>query len=250
MAVDDASPPAGLQGLKDRVRNAIPRKLPRIPGQLQPPAPGPLGARLRDVVGQIATSIFKLVLGSAAVTIALAAGVLSSRYMINNGSSLTTDTVGPWSHWRMAGRSGADPYTRAHTARVGTLQIASDTGGVYEASTDTQGAYLHSSCDYIIEGPSTQGQWWSLSVFDSHGRVIANDAQRYAFTADTVASNPDGSYIISLGRDARPGNWLPTGGAGRLVIVFTVLDPATGLSDAQRAERIKLVPDIRREGCS
>ena len=68
--------------------------------------------------------------------------------------------------------------------------------------------------------------------------------------SDTIAANPDGSYIVTLGRDARPGNWLPTGGAGRLQLMFTILDPATGLSQAARAERYKLLPLIRREGCS
>ena len=89
-----------------------------------------------------------------------------------------------------------------------------------------------------------------MSVFDSRGQLIANDAERYAFTSDTVAANPDGSYIVTLGRDARPGNWLPTGGAGRLVIVFSLLDPATGLSEEERAERYKMLPEIRRENCS
>ena len=70
------------------------------------------------------------------------------------------------------------------------------------------------------------------------------------FTADTVAPNPNGSFIVTLGRDARPGNWLPTSGAGRLVLVLTILDPSTGLSDEARAERNKVLPVIRREGCS
>ena len=95
-----------------------------------------------------------------------------------------------------------------------------------------------------------RGLWWSLAVFDSRGRLIANDADRYDFTADTIALNPNGSFLVSLGRDARPGNWLPTSGAGRLVLVFTVLDPATGLSTEERAERDKHLPIIKREGCS
>ncbi|MBN9247078.1 MAG: hypothetical protein J0I81_06425, partial [Hyphomicrobium sp.] len=59
-----------------------------------------------------------------------------------------------------------------------------------------------------------------------------------------------GSFVVTLGRDARPGNWLPTSGAGRLVLVLTVLDPATGLSSEERAERNKHLPVITREGCS
>jgi hypothetical protein len=151
---------------------------------------------------------------------------------------------------RNLGRDFADPYTKAHIANSGKLRIASNSAGVFEARTDDLGARLHSSCNYVIEGSNMSGMWWSLAVFDSRGRLIANDANRYTFTADTVAPNPNGSFIVTLGRDARPGNWLPTSGAGRLVLVLTILDPSTGLSDEARAERNKLLPVIRREGCS
>lgn len=226
-----------------------------VQGASPPPEPSPPPARkppsaLALQVKTLTRRFLRLVLASAAVVIALALGVLSSRHMITHGSGLTTMTYGPWHYWTEAGRTSADPYTRAHIAKSGTLRLSSDAAGVFEANADAQGAYLHSSCDYVLEGPYAQGLWWSIAVFDSRGLLIANDAERYAFTSDTAAANPDGSYIVTLGRDARPGNWLPTGGAGRLVVVFTLLDPATGISEEQRAERYKLLPDIRREGCS
>ena len=37
---------------------------------------------------------------------------------------------------------------------------------------------------------------------------------------------PDGRAIITLARDARPGNWLPIGGGSRINLVLTVQDPA------------------------
>ncbi len=214
------------------------------------PEPRRLTASLKDVVAAVVSEIFRITVVAAAILIALASGVLSARYMVNHGSVIASRTYGPWVQWIVAGRSDADPYTRAHLAKTGTLNITADLAGVFEASSDASGAYLHSSCDYVIEGPYPQGLWWSVAVYDKNGSLIANDAQRYAFTSDTVAANPDGSYIVTLGRDARPGNWLPTGGAGRLVIVFTLLDPANGFSEEQRAERYKMLPDIRREGCS
>ncbi|MFN0218072.1 MAG: DUF1214 domain-containing protein [Hyphomicrobium sp.] len=203
-----------------------------------------------DAIREGLKSALRFLVAGAVMVAAIVGGVASSRYMVDGGSPLTTDSFGPWRHWRNIGRTDADPYTRAHIAASGALNMSVDSAGVYEAFTDENGARLHSSCDYVIEGPDPLGLWWSLAVFDREGRLIANDAERYAFTRDTVALNPNGSYIITLGRDARPGNWLPTGGAGRLALVFTVLDPATGLSDDQRAERNKLAPAIRREGCS
>ncbi len=182
--------------------------------------------------------------------LAVSVGVWSSRYMVARGSPLTADMYGPWQQWRDIGRESADPYTRAHMITTGKLRISADSAGTFEARTDSQGAGLHSSCNYVLDGSNMRGLWWSLAVFDARGNLIANDADRYEFTADTVAPNPNGSFVVSLGRDARPGNWLPTSGAGRLVLVFTVLDPATGLSAEERATRDKLLPVITREGCS
>ena len=210
------------------------------------PTISPLKSALRSLTATVTRII---ALGLTGIMV-LTSGIYSSRMMINSGSRISTDTYGPWVHWRHAGQSGADPYTRAHIAKGGSLQLSSDAAGVFQAHSDSAGAYLHSSCDYLIEGPYPAGMWWSIAVFDKRGKLIANDAARYAFTSDTVAANPDGSYIITLGRDARPGNWLPTGGAGRLTLVFTVLDPATGLSQEERTERHKLLPSIRRENCS
>ena len=184
------------------------------------------------------------------IALAVVVGIWSSQFLVSRGSPLSTDTYGPWQHWRNLGRDFADPYTKAHIANTGTLRIASNSAGIFEARTDNLGARLHSSCNYVIEGSNMSGMWWSLAVFDSRGRLIANDSNRYTFTADTVAPNPNGSFIVTLGRDARPGNWLPTSGAGRLVLVLTILDPSTGLSDEARAERNKVLPIIRREGCS
>lgn len=221
--------------------------------ELIPPPRAPLGrgrpsvpVLLRQIVRALTQAMFAIL----AIAVAIVVGVMSSRSMIANGSLFSIDSYGPWHHWRSAGRDSADPYTRAHMTKSGRLLLASDSAGVYEANTDTLGARLHSSCDYVIEGPDPGGMWWSMAVFDSAGALIANDAERYAFTSDTAAINPDGSYIVTLGRDARPGNWLPTGGAGRLSLVFTTLDPPTGLSDEERAARSKLLPVIRREGCS
>lgn len=210
---------------------------------LEPPSPMSLVRVVILILLRAAGLILTLML-------AVAVGIWSSRYMVARGSLLSTDSYGPWEHWRDIGRESADPYAKAHLATTGKLRISADSAGIFEARTDSQGARLHSSCNYVIEGAHMPGLWWSLAVFDARGHLIANDASRYAFTSDTIAPNPNGSFLVTLGRDARPGNWLPTSGAGRLVLVFTVLDPATGLSDEARAERNRMLPVIRREGCS
>ena len=215
-------------------------------GNLKSPPIRPLARAARD----IAALLTRLIGSAIAMALVLTTGLWSSRTMISNGSAISTDNYGSWKQWRLEGRRDADPYSRAHLVGSGMLRISSDSAGIFEAAADSLGARLHSSCDYVIEGANMGKLWWSISVFDSHGDLIANDATRYTFTSDTDALNPDGSFIVTLGRDARPGNWLPTGGAGRLILNYTILDPATGLSNDARAKRNSLLPAIRREGCS
>jgi hypothetical protein len=182
------------------------------------------------------------------IGIVLILGLGSSWYMVERGSSLTTVTVGPWVSWVSAGRPDADPYTRAHEARLGILPLSTQVSQTFIARADSDGRTLHSSCDYVIEGREVPNFWWSLTVFDANGRLIPNVLGRSAFTSDTMAINPDGSYVATLSRDAHAGNWLPTGGAGRLALAFTVLDLGTR-AVAQEGEVENMVPTITRKGC-
>ena len=181
--------------------------------------------------------------------IILIGGLGSSWYMVEAGSRLTTLNVGPWVTWTAAARIDADPYTRAHYARLGALPLSAEFAQTFLARMDSEGHRLHSSCDYVIEGHDIATHWWSLTVFDDKGRLIPNAAERYAFTSDTITLNHDGSFIAALARDARPGNWLPTGGAGRLVIAFSVLDLGIRAVAGDGDEVQKLLPVIRRSAC-
>lgn len=182
------------------------------------------------------------------IGVVLILGLGSSWYMIERGSRLTTITVGPWVSWISAGRPDADPYTRAHEARLGILPLSTEVAQTFIAKRDSEGHTLHSSCDYVIEGREMPAFWWSLTVFDADGRLIPNGLGRSTFTSDTMAINPDGSFAATLSRDAHPGNWLPVGGAGRLALAFTVLDLGTR-AVAHEDEVKRLVPTITRKGC-
>ena len=179
----------------------------------------------------------------------LIAGIGSSWYMVDTGSALTTERVGPWVTWLSAARPDADPYTRAHFARMGTLPMSTEVAQTLISRYDDSGSRLHSSCEYVVKGHDIAGSWWSLSVFDDDGRVISNPAERYTFTSDTIALKPGGDYAVTLARDARPGNWLPTGGAGRLALVLTIVDLGLGSSEKDREEEKNPIPTIDQVAC-
>ncbi|MEZ5816290.1 MAG: DUF1214 domain-containing protein [Hyphomicrobiaceae bacterium] len=173
--------------------------------------------------------------------IAIVGGLGSSWYMIERGSSLTTSRAGPWTVWTAAGRADADPYTRAHFMRRGMLPVSSVFAVTYEAMSDSEGQRLHSSCEYLIEGEEPTARFWSISVFDEDGRLIPNAAERYAYNSATLLRSAGGGFRIALSRSARPGNWLPTTGAGRISLTL-------GLEGSDPSKPFH-PPHIRRIAC-
>lgn len=181
--------------------------------------------------------------------IALGFGLWSSWTMVESGSRLTTRQSGPWLMWSRAGRPDADPYTRAHFSRQGSLPLSTSAVQTWEARADDDGQRLHSSCEYALQGDGIAAEWWSLAVYDDRGRLIGNQADRYAYNSSSVALGTDGSYIVTLARDARPGNWLPTGGAGRMVLVITRPASRPNATQAEIDAADRALPAIRRIAC-
>lgn len=178
------------------------------------------------------------------VGIAILGGLGSSWFMIEKGSRLTTRSSGPWTTWTAAGRADADPYTRAHFLRRGMLPVSATLSLSYQASTDSDGQALYSSCDYSIEGSEPLAAFWSLSVFDEKGGAIPNPADRFSFNSATIMRPANGMLDVRLSRNARPGNWLPTGGAGRITLMMTIDEP-----EANDDRRAAVLPAIRRISC-
>jgi hypothetical protein len=180
--------------------------------------------------------------------VAFGGGLGTAWYMIEAGSRLSTRSFGPWTAWTAAGRPDADPYTRAHTARNALLPLSTILEVTFRAKTDSSGARLSSACDYAIVIDDFAPAWWSLAVFDGQGRLIPNAAERHAFNVGSVLREPDGRVAIALARDARPGNWLPSGRSGRIVLVLTVQDAALAAAVHDGSGPVSL-PAITRTGC-
>lgn len=208
------------------------------------PAPLPVLYRLdklrRLVVATLSHSANALMFAAAVLIL----GIGSSIYAIESGTRLTTVRSGPWVMWTQAAMRDVDPYTRAHYAKNGSLPISAAIAATWEARYDADRRRLHSSCEYLIEAEPIEATWFNIAVYDDKGLLIPNLADRYSFTSQSIAYNPDGSFFIVLARDARPGNWLPVGGAGRLSLLLTVIEPKAGATEAMRQ-----LPAIRRIGC-
>ena len=55
------------------------------------------------------------------------------------------------------------------------------------------------------------------------GELVANSVNRYGFTSQEIVRRADGSFEIVVAPRASPGNWLPTGGIERYVLVLRLL---------------------------
>ncbi len=179
--------------------------------------------------------------------IALFGGTASSWYAVEYGMPFNTETQGPWKRWSGAGRTDSDPYTRNRFSAREQLLYNANLSYRFEATSDSKGRLLHSSCDYVIEGRKINAPWWGLAVFDGRGRLIPNAAQRHSFNVDTVAYGADGSFAIRLSREARPYNWLPTARAGRLIVVLEAQSERGG-TDVLARGNLNL-PTIKRIAC-
>jgi hypothetical protein len=70
---------------------------------------------------------------------------------------------------------------------------------------------------------------------------------RYGFTSQEILRKTDGSFDIAISPRARPGNWLPTGGVERYLLVLRLYDTPVGV--ATRAGRETSMPLLTRRKC-
>lgn len=193
------------------------------------------------------TLIYRLLFFS---TLALILGLGSTWSMIEHGAPFIVQQAGPWRFWRNSGRLDADPYTRARMARSGVLPVTAASALFLIATEDSEGGRLVSRCVYEIVARPIPAQWWSLTVFDAEGQLIANKAERYAYNSENLALPATGVYRILLSSRARGGAWLPSGENRKLMLVMNIVRPQNIVEAATGMIRPELLPEIRRTGCS
>lgn len=51
--------------------------------------------------------------------------------------------------------------------------------------------------------------FWSITIYNAEGYMVANDAKAYSVNNVTAKPNPDGSVTIHFGGDTKAANYLP-----------------------------------------
>jgi hypothetical protein len=156
-------------------------------------------------------------------------------------------TIGAWTAWPKNGTPGIDPYARAMVARSGELPVGSGDGVTFYSRQDDALRPLDGRCDVSLSGTTPQARFWTLTLYDPEGKLVANSVQRHGFTSQEIIRSASGTFEITIGPRARPGNWLPTGGVERYVLALRLYDTPVGL--ATRSGRDTPMPSISQKAC-
>lgn len=192
----------------------------------------------------------RLLIGALlSLVVAAAIGLGATWLTLTRGVAFGAVTLGAWTAYPRAGSADIDPYARAAVSRGGLLPLGLGDGVAFLARTDDAGRALDGRCDVKVAGTTPQARYFTLTLYRPDGALVANSLGRYGFTSQELVRQSDGSFEIVLAPRARPGNWLPTGGVERYILLLRLYDTPVGI--ATRAEREAPMPAITAaETCS
>jgi len=189
----------------------------------------------------------RLLIGTLfALGVAALVGLGTTWLALTQGQAFGGLAVGAWTAWPRHGTAAIDPYARAMVARSGQLPVGSGDGIAFIARTDDKGAPLDGRCDVVLDGMTPQARYWTLTLYDPEGALVRNSVQRHGFTSHGVLRRANGSFEVNVGPRSRPGNWLPTGGIERYVLVLRLYD--TPIGAATRGREV-IMPTVTRRAC-
>ena len=182
-----------------------------------------------------------------ALIVATVVGLGATWLTATRGTDLGTLTIGAWTARPKTGTADVDPYSRATIARSGELPIGTGDGVAFSATTDDRKRPLDGRCDVVVSGVTPAARFWTLTLYDSKGRLVANSLERYGFTSEEIARKADGTFEVVVAPRANPGNWLPTGGVERYELILRLYDTAVGVST--KAGREVPMPGVLTKTC-
>ena len=182
-----------------------------------------------------------------ALLIATVVGLGATWMTATRGTELGALTIGAWTARPKTGNSDVDPYSRATITRNGELPIGTGDGIAFTATTDDKRKPLDGRCDIMVSGVTPAARFWTLTLYDSKGHLVANSLQRYGFTSQEIVRGADGGFEIRVSSRSRAGNWLPTGGIERYALMLRLYDTPVGV--ATRTQRDAPMPAIATVSC-
>lgn len=182
-----------------------------------------------------------------AIVVAAAVGFSTAWFAVERGPLFGAVTAGAWTAWPLAGGAGADPYSLAMLARTGEVPLGDGEGLSFAAENDAGGEPLTGRCSYEVVGQTPPARLWTLTAYDSTGRLMVNAAHRPGFHSREIVRRADGSFVITVSPRVESGNWLPIGPVEQFKLVLRLYD--TPLTTGGRVGDL-VMPEIRKGNCS
>ena len=177
-----------------------------------------------------------VVLGGGGAVVSVRAGALGAQ-----------SVIGPWTTGRDFGSAAASRYTRAVVALRGLLALPAAEARYYNAAVDDSGAPLDGACRYVVTGGALPAKWWSLTLYDSAGYLVPNEAGVYSVGSAGLPANEAARWQVVVAPMAQPGHWLPTGRIARFELTLRAYLPTDhGAGDFTAAQ----LPRIAKAGCA
>ena len=178
-----------------------------------------------------------------AITLGAAVGVGLAAHTVRAGALGSNVRIGPWATGRDFGTADAGARTRAVVALRGLLALPAREARYYTAATDDSGQSLDGRCRYRVAGGRLPGRWWSLTLYDRAGYLVANPANIFSVESAAV-TEPQWQVVVAP--DRQEGHWLPTGRLDHVELTLrTYLPDDAGRTDPPRSG----LPAITKLGC-
>lgn len=167
---------------------------------------------------------------------------------VRAGAFGSGERIGAWETGRDFGTADQSAHIRAVVALRGLLALPASEARYYTAQVDDGGQPLTANCTYRLTGGRLAAQFWTVTLYDEAGYLVANDARVFSIGNMTMPPAEQGRWEIIVAPTRQPGRWLPTGG-GTAPIALTLrayLPADGGRGNFAAAE----LPSVRAENCA
>lgn len=180
-------------------------------------------------------------------TAGIALGFGLAAHNIRSGALGSNARIGAWETGRDLGTADQGALTRAVVALRGILALPAAEARYYNAGVDDGGQPLSGKCRYRVTGGALPARWWSLTLYDSQGYLVANPADTFSIGSAALPPGEANRWTVLVAPDRQPGHWLPTGRDAPFALTLRAYLPADGGQGNFTAAQL---PSIRKEGCA
>lgn len=149
-------------------------------------------------------------------------------WSVRAGALGSAERIGPWTTGRDFGTAQASAHTRAVVALKGLLALPATEARYYAAAVDDAGRPLEGRCRYVINGGGLPAKWWSLTLYDRAGYLVANQPGVYSVGSAGMPLSEQAHWTVVVAPQRQVGHWLPTGGIDRFELTLRAYLPDDG----------------------